>query len=142
MEEHSIEDETREELPEIKTILVVDDDEGWCFLVRKLLERIGFRKKIITAKNGQVAIEKMKTLTVEGERLPEIIFLDVKMPVMDGFEFLEEVTKSGEFDLNRTRIFMCTSSMLAKDKERAYLYPISGIITKPLTPGILSDILL
>ena len=141
MEEQSIQEKNKADLPEIDTVLLVDDDDAWCFLSKKILERAGIGKKIITAKNGREALHKLQSFSVNGEKMPEIIFLDIKMPVMDGFEFLEEVTRWGELDTERTKIFMCTSSILVKDKERAYNYPIAGFITKPLTPEILRNIL-
>ncbi|MDB5261475.1 MAG: hypothetical protein JWQ14_756 [Adhaeribacter sp.] len=141
MEEQSLIIKGQENIPSIDTVLVVDDDEGWCFLSKKILERAGVGKKIITANNGQEAIKKLQHILVSGENMPELIFLDIKMPVMDGFEFLEEVTQSAELNLSQTKIFMCTSSILSKDKERAYNYPISGFITKPLTQEILKNIL-
>jgi CheY-like chemotaxis protein len=63
------------------------------------------------------------------------------MPVMDGFEVLEEITKWPELDLKQTRIFLCTTSTHFSDKERASHYPIAGYIAKPLTQEILSNIL-
>jgi CheY-like chemotaxis protein len=141
VEEQSLIIKGQENIPSIDTVLVVDDDEGWCFLSKKILERAGVGKKIITANNGQEAIKKLQHILVSGENMPELIFLDIKMPVMDGFEFLEEVTQSAELNLSQTKIFMCTSSILSKDKERAYNYPISGFITKPLTQEILKNIL-
>ena len=126
---------------DINTVLVVDDDEGWCFLSTKILQKAGVGKKILTAKNGVIALNQIETLAENGEQLPELILLDLKMPVMDGFEFLEAVTQSGVLNFNNTKVYVCTSSFLSKDKERAYLYPISGFITKPITQDILREII-
>jgi CheY-like chemotaxis protein len=63
------------------------------------------------------------------------------MPVLDGFEVLEEITQWPELYLKQTRIFLCTTSTHFSDKERASHYPIAGYIAKPLTQNILSNIL-
>jgi CheY-like chemotaxis protein len=128
-------------IPPINTILVIDDDESHHFLVKRNLQKSGCRQQIITAQNGLDALHKLQAIAASGEKLPELIFLDIRMPVMDGFEFLAEVTQLTKLNLNQTKIYMCTSSMLPKDKERASLYAIAGFLPKPLTAEILNDIL-
>ena len=128
-------------MPQIETVLVIDDDDSFCFLTKLLLQDAGVGKRVITANNGLEAIKKLQAMAAGGEKLPELIFLDIKMPVMDGFEFLEQLTKSPGLPLHGTRIYMSTSSFLPKDKERASRYPIAGFLTKPLTEELLSDLL-
>jgi len=60
---------------------------------------------------------------------------------MDGFEFLEAITRSGHLDLGSTKIYMCRSSSNPKDQEKASRYPIAGFIIKPSTEEILEDII-
>jgi CheY-like chemotaxis protein len=141
VENQTIIDKDPAELPQINTVLVVDDDDNWCYVTELLLQDCGVGKQIITAKNGLEAIKRLQAIATSAEKLPELIFLDIKMPVMDGFEFLDEVTKSASLDLSHTRIFMYTSSFLPKDKERASQYPVAGFLTKPLTEEVLRDIL-
>lgn len=130
-----------EKLQQIETVFVIDDDESWCFLAKKIFERAGVGRQIITAQNGLVASKKLQSFAANGEKLPELIFLDIKMPVMDGFEFLEEITKHSEVDLSNTNIYICSSSLHNRDKERAKLYPIKDFITKPLSKEMLLDLL-
>lgn len=122
-------------------MLVVDDDDNWCYIANRLLKKVGYKNQVITAGNGLDALKTLRTIAASGQKLPELIFLDIKMPIMDGFGFLEEIVKSTELDLRNTRIFMCTSSFLTVEKERAGLYPVAGFITKPLTQELLRDIL-
>lgn len=122
------------------TLMIIDDDDDYCFLTKKILQRAGVGQKIITASNGLEALKKLQEFNASEEDLPALIFLDLKMPIMDGFEFLEEVRKTDELDLSNTRIFVMTSSVLPKDKERANTYPIAGFISKPLTPKVLEDL--
>ncbi|MBD0257262.1 MAG: response regulator [Cytophagales bacterium] len=128
-------------MPQIETVLVIDDDDNFCFLTRLLLQDAGVGKRVITAGNGLEAIKKLRDMAAAGEKLPELIFLDIKMPVMDGFEFLDQLAGSPELSLHDTRIFMSTSSFLPRDKERASHYPIAGFLTKPLTEESLDKVL-
>jgi CheY-like chemotaxis protein len=131
-----------EALPGIDTVLVVDDEDNWCYVTKILFQDTGSVKRVLTANNGLEALKKLQTGIANGENMPELIILDLKMPVMDGFGFLENLTKMQEIDLSKTRIYITTSSFLSKDKEKAKLYPIAGYITKPLTEEIIRDILI
>ncbi|KAA5546778.1 response regulator [Adhaeribacter rhizoryzae] len=141
MEEQSAVGAKAEKVQPVNTVLVVDDEENWCFVIKRILQKAGVGNQIFTANNGLQALEKLKAIAATNEKLPELIFIDLKMPVMDGFEFLEEATQSPELDLSQTRIFVLTSSMLPQDKERANEYPIAGFISKPLTHQILTSII-
>jgi CheY-like chemotaxis protein len=125
----------------IETIMVIDDDQDWCFVIKMILQKAGFGKQVITAYNGLDGLKKLQAIAASGEKLPELIFLDLRMPVMDGFEFLNEITNSSELNLHQTKIFIVTSSNLSQDKEKATGYTIAGFISKPLTPETLSEIL-
>nr|WP_255749437.1 response regulator [Pontibacter liquoris] len=120
---------------------MVDDDDNWCFISKIILQKAGIGKQIITANNGLKALAVLRQRVADGQQLPELIFLDIKMPVMNGFEFLDELVNAAELDLSHTQIYICSSSVNAKDKETAGLYPIAGFITKPLTQDILNQIL-
>src|SRR5215217_4411570 len=133
-------DKTTQEQQAISTVLVVDDDDNWCYLSKRILQKAGIGKEVLTAHNGLEAITRLRTLAAGGEKLPDLVFLDIKMPVMDGFEFLDEIMKSTELNLSQTRIFMCSSSFHHKDRERANQYPVAGFITKPLTQEVLNNI--
>jgi len=141
VEERSTKDKNPALKSQIDSVLIIDDDADWCFIAKMILQRAGFGKNVITANNGQEGLKILRTMSEKGEKLPDIIFLDIKMPVLDGFEFLEAITKLTEPDLSRTRIYICSSSSHPKDKEKANLYPIAGFIPKPLTVDILRGIL-
>ena len=141
MEQQGSTDKATQERQAINTVLVVDDDDNWCYLSKRILQKAGIGKEVITAHNGLEAITRLRTLAAAGKKLPDLVFLDIKMLVMDGFEFLDEIVKSTELDLSKTRIFMCSSSFHHKDRERANQYPVAGFITKPLTQEVLNNIL-
>jgi len=141
VEEQSTAETNPEIWQQINTVLIIDDDADWCYIAKIILQRAGIGKQILTAHNGQEGIKSLQTMVANGEKLPDVIFLDIKMPVMDGFEFLDAVIRLSELDLSRTRIFICSSSSHPKDKEKANLYPVAGFVSKPLTKEILRNIL-
>lgn len=140
MEDQNLTREASENLQQEFTIMVVDDDDDYCFVTKIMLRKAGIGKQIIVASDGQEALNKLYEFAATGEKLPSIIFLDLKMPVMDGFDFLEEATKS-DLNLSQTKIFVTTSSVLPKDKEKASAYPIAGFISKPLNHDVLRELL-
>lgn len=106
-----------------------------------MLKKAGISNPVITAHNGLEALNLLQAMAAAGQNIPELILLDIKMPVMDGFEFLEEVKKSPVIDIKNSRVYICTSSLHPKDKARASLHAVAGFITKPITPENLQHIL-
>lgn len=125
----------------IDKIMVVDDDENWCFIANRMLKKASKVQEIIIAKNGLEALKKLQHYATSGEKLPELIFLDIKMPVMDGFEFLEEVSQQESFNLDDTKVYICSSSLHPKDQERAAHYAVDGFLSKPFTMNELRGIM-
>lgn len=116
----------------MKDILLVDDDEIVNFLNKKILERLGFTQ-IQVAVNGQQAIDLIQRRFVESRALPDIIFLDLSMPVMDGFDFIETIRKSDLPGVENVRIIVITSSQDPRDIARAKNLGIRDYLYKPVT---------
>lgn len=74
----------------INIISIVDDDPITVFGIKKMLDSTVLCKTVESYKNGKLAIESIKKSIAENKPLPEIIFLDINMPIMDGWQFLEE----------------------------------------------------
>ncbi len=127
--------------PQVDTLLVIDDDDNWCFISKRLLRKVNACNNIITAQNGLNGIENLKDLAAKGAPLPAVIFLDIKMPVMDGFEFLRMLAETPDLDLSHTRIYICSSSLHPRDRERVALFNVAGFLTKPLTEATIQEIL-
>ncbi|MDQ3290946.1 MAG: response regulator [Bacteroidota bacterium] len=126
-------------MEQLNKVLVVDDDTVARFLIERILTKENFSKQILTASNGKEALEILNNLG-SSEAYPELIFLDIKMPVMDGFEFLEALQHSDLGSLP-TKIVLLTSSHNPQDLERAKSYPIAAYLVKPLMRKSLSSIL-
>jgi len=121
----------------ISNILLVDDDETSIFLQTHLLTDVcKFKGNIQICYNGKTALEYIKgEAEYEGQSnpLPELILLDINMPVMNGFEFLEGYAELDESLRGGIVISMLTSSPNSHDKEKADRYQsVSDFITKPL----------
>jgi CheY-like chemotaxis protein len=110
-------------------VLLVDDDEASNFLTKILLEKLGAAEKIEVVLNGQQALTYMQTQGVT-PACPDLILLDINMPIMNGFEFLEHL---GEVSLSKTpRIVLLTSSISPRDADQARSFRVE-MINKPVT---------
>lgn len=122
---------------------MVDDDEVSSYLISSTLEDMDIADKIATAYNGKEALDFLQQNCSDDREgfCPAFILLDLNMPVMDGFEFLDEFGRSFAEYTDKITICILSSSSAGKDKLKALDYPISGFITKPLTEEKLKPIL-
>lgn len=125
----------------LPSILLVDDDYTTNFLNTKLLKHLDPAVEVRTALNGQEALELLhahcQPLT---PGCPALLFLDVNMPVMDGFAFLEAYQHLPEVRQHVT-VVMLTTSVNPRDLERLQVLPIAGVLAKPLTLAKVAQVL-
>ncbi len=104
----------------IKSVVIIDDDPITVFGIKKLLNTMNLSDTIITYINGKEAIEGIKEMILREHPVPEVLFLDINMPIMDGWQFLEEfISLPVE---NKVRINIVTSSIDPHDKENWIYY--------------------
>ncbi|MDO1444686.1 response regulator [Rhodocytophaga aerolata] len=131
-------------MKKIKNLLVVDDDLVSSFVISSTLEDMAVADKVSTVFNGKQALDFLEQNCIHEkaeEFCPAFILLDLNMPVMDGFEFLEAFGQTFSKYADKITICILSSSSARKDKVKALNYPISGFITKPLTEEKLKPIL-
>lgn len=114
-------------------ILIVDDDEMCVFIHNKVLELSGYCNKTQSACNGQRALDFLKDAALGIHPVPDIIFLDLQMPLMNGLDFLEAYQSLPFGEDNRIAIVLLTSSVSEKDKAYAMSLGVRHYLTKPFT---------
>ena len=125
---------------QVERVLIVDDDEISIFLTRRVLKNLGIGGAIQAANNGVEGLRIVKEMIRQGQP-PQLILLDIKMPVMDGFAFLEELEKLENDDLSRTKIVLLSSSQNPWEMERAKKLNTTAFLHKPLAKEDLQRIL-
>jgi response regulator RpfG family c-di-GMP phosphodiesterase len=120
------------------TCLVIDDSYIDNLVTRRLLEITNFADNIILTESPNEAIESLRNGTV----VPDVIFLDIRMPIMDGFEFMQEFEKL-DISKKNIKIYLLSSSLDPADIQRSSDNEfITQLIHKPLTKQILEGIAL
>jgi len=118
------------------TCLLIDDNYIDNFVTRKLLENSKFAENIVVSQSPGEAIEMLN----DGSIKPDVIFLDIRMPLMDGFEFLEAYDKLS-IDKEKIKIFLLSSSFDPTDIKRSLANKyITQFIHKPLTHQVLDEL--
>jgi CheY-like chemotaxis protein len=121
-------------------VLLVDDDKIINFLNRWLLQDLQVARQVLVAENGQEALGLIYPHG-EGGYYPDLILLDINMPVMNGFEFLEAYAALDFAGKQTVVIVMLTTSLNPRDVNRLQLLPMQGFLSKPLTRQKVQDLL-
>jgi len=128
--------------PKLNCILLVDDDEPTNFLNKMTLEQSGCANFIRVAQGGQEALDYLESCGQDGRPRPDLIFLDVNMPAMDGWEFLEKYRMLRDGQKADIVLIMLTTSLNPDDEARTRTIPeVSGFENKPLSHDRLQKLL-
>lgn len=123
-------------------VCIVDDDDIYQFTVTRTIEKEDIAKKILVFSDGQQAIEFLDANIGRNDNLPDVIFLDINMPIMDGWQFLEEYVKIKPKVGKKITIYMVTSSVDPTDVDKAKrITDVSDYIIKPVKPEQLKAVI-
>jgi CheY-like chemotaxis protein len=116
------------------SILLVDDDEINNFISIKLIKKALLNTDITACLNGKFAIDQLLDIvSKDPAKLPDYILLDINMPIMNGWEFLDEYERLKIDTTGKTKIFIISSSVFSNDINKAKSYPlVVDFISKPL----------
>ncbi|WP_336066117.1 response regulator [Mesoflavibacter sp. CH_XMU1404-2] len=126
-------------MKKIKLTYLIDDDEIYIFTTKKLINKIDFCEEVAVFQNGKEAIEAIKFTLRNKNELPDVILLDLNMPIMDGWQFLDEFIRIKSE--KQIKIYIVSSSVDPSDIERANTYNmVSNYIIKPISREKLHEI--
>lgn len=129
-------------MSKLASVLLVDDDSTTNFLNKMLFKRLGVVEQLLVAENGVEALATLSQVcTAAGGSCPELILLDVNMPVMNGLEFLAAYQQLPLAQRQATIVVLLTTSVNPRDLDHAGELPIAGMLTKPLTEAMLRGVL-
>lgn len=128
-------------MKKIDIAFIVDDDQIYVFGLKKLLAINNLCKNILVFENGERALNYITPILSNSDELPDIILLDLNMPVMDGWEFLDEFIKIKPKMNKQIEIFMVSSSINPADMEKARQYEeLTDYLIKPISLDELSKV--
>src|SRR5580700_2468787 len=126
----------------MKTIFLIDDDPVFVYLTKKIICSINGGCKIREFGDGELAIEQLRTICSDTAALPDIIFVDLSMPVMDGWEFLDEYALLRPTLSKPIELFIVSSSISPQEVERSKSYPaVLDFLIKPVAKGKIAEII-
>jgi CheY-like chemotaxis protein len=120
-------------------LLVIDDDDINIFIIKKIVEKTGYAVNMVSRSNGQLAIEYLSSAQENKEQFPDLMLIDINMPILNGWEFIEAF--EAQNITSATDMYMLSSSVYENDIEKAKGYKtVKGFISKPLSLDRLKEL--
>lgn len=124
-----------------KKVMVVDDAEIDIYIAGRTITQSRFAEEMIGMESAREALSYLATHQNAPDKLPELIFLDINMPVMNGFAFLEEYAQLPQTIHGHCKIYMLTTSAHPDDQDKAVSNVfVKGLLTKPMTVELLGTL--
>lgn len=113
-------------------LLIIDDDDINIFIMSKMIKKTGYNVSMVSELNGQLGIDYLSQLIDQEQNLPNLILVDINMPVLNGWDFLDSFEKlkiKKDVDM-----YLLSSSVYDNDMEKAKTYKtVKGFISKPIS---------
>ncbi|MBL7832397.1 MAG: response regulator [Cyclobacteriaceae bacterium] len=123
----------------VNTTVLIDDSDIDLFIQKRFLEVYRFSRNLTSYKSAEEALEKLNS--ARDNTVPDVIFLDLNMPNLDGFGFLDGFNKLPEEVRDKSKIIVLTSSNSQKDRAQAFQYKnVVQFVTKPLRQADIDDL--
>ena len=125
----------------IDLVMLVDDNDTDNFISKRIIEITKFANRVEVKGSGKAALDYLRENQSASENLPSLIFLDINMPIVDGFVFLYEFEKFNELVRNKCKVIILSSSDNKRDIDKIVNNNhVIKFITKPLTEVALDEI--
>ena len=125
----------------IERVMLVDDNDTDNFISRRIIEITSFAGQIEVKNSGKAALDYLEENKNNLDNLPDLIFLDINMPIVDGFVFLYEFEKFNSLVKNKCKVIILSSSDNKRDIDKIVNNDyVIKFITKPLTENALNEI--
>jgi len=125
----------------LELVMLVDDNDTDNFISKRIIEITNFAKVVIVKSSGKSALDYLEENKENDGSLPEIIFLDINMPIVDGFVFLYEFEKFSDSVKDHCKVIILSSSDNKRDIDKIVNNDyVIKFITKPLTEASLEEI--
>lgn len=126
----------------LKRVVLIDDDEVNNFVCESIIRNENFAEEVISFQGAEEALTFLQSaVNHTGDQFPDLIFLDINMPGMDGWNFIDEYRKLPEYATQKCNLFMLSSAVDRKDIMCARSHEeVKEFFSKPLSPEILSFI--
>ncbi len=129
-------------MKKLNCILLIDDDEPTNFWNERLIEKSNCAETVVICEDGKEGLDYINSCIENQEPLPDLIFLDLNMPGMNGWEFLEEYKTLDESLKDNPLLIMLTTSLNPDDQERMeQMNEVSGFINKPFSIEAMKEVL-
>ena len=125
-------------------VYLIDDDEINNFICANILRRTNFSTDVVAFDSGTDALAKLNQVAEEGDRdaFPDVIFLDINMPIMNGWDFLLEYRKLSHKIDKKVSLFLLSSSIYQADVEKSKDYDeVLDFVTKPLNTELINGLI-
>ncbi len=127
-------------MKKINTVCIIDDDAIFRFGIKKMMETVQFSSDFLIYKNGKDAYDNLLPKLHTKTNLPDVIFLDLNMPVMDGWQFLDELIKIPIAE--QIPLYIVSSSVDSRDIKKAESYKmVNKYIVKPFSLSIVQELM-
>ncbi|MCO4294598.1 response regulator [Solitalea sp. MAHUQ-68] len=125
----------------IENLCIIDDDRICQFIIKTYAKAKALAKHTHIFADASSALEYLKSMSDNTPQLPDLIMLDINMPIMDGWSFLDEYQKLSPWINKKIPIFLITSSIQEEDKMKAKQYnDVAGFYIKPINEELIMNI--